>query len=129
MIEKEKEIEIEIGIEIGTEIGTENGIRDIIENMIRDHIVKKDILGKHKFWLLFALILQYYKYYMHLNWINYIFNDYRSHRGKDRGDKYKDSFSEGLKRDDKSSSDSEWVYFLSLLYYNFLHIILCLKII
>lgn len=31
----------------------------------------------------------------------------RSHKGKDRGDKYKDSFSEGLKRDDKSSSDSE----------------------
>lgn len=31
----------------------------------------------------------------------------RSHRGKDRGDKYKDSFSEGLKRDDKSSSDSD----------------------
>lgn len=35
---------------------------------------------------------------------------HRSHKGKDRGDKYKDSFSEGLKRDDdKSSSDSEWV--------------------
>jgi len=32
---------------------------------------------------------------------------FRSHKGKDRGDKYKDSFSEGLKRDDKSSSDSE----------------------
>lgn len=44
---------------------------------------------------------------MYLNLINYIFNGYRSHRGKDRGDKYKDSFSEGLKRDDKSSSDSE----------------------
>jgi len=44
---------------------------------------------------------------MYLNLINYIFDDFRSHRGKDRGDKYKDSFSEGLKRDDKSSSDSE----------------------
>jgi len=100
-IEKERET----GIEIGT--GTEKGIRDIIENMIGDHIVKNDILGKRKIQLQFALICENNLNYMYLNKINYIFNNYRSHRGKDRGDKYKDSFSEGLKRDDKSSSDSE----------------------
>lgn len=54
VIEKEKEIGI--GIEI--EIGTENEIRDTIENMIRDHIVKNGILGKHKFRLQFALICE-----------------------------------------------------------------------
>lgn len=58
---------------------------------------------------------------MYLNLIDYIFNGCRSHRGKDRGDKYKDSFSEGLKRDDKSSSDSELVHFefIMLLYLTF----------
>lgn len=35
------------------------------------------------------------------------FVHFRSHKGKDRGDKFKDSFSEGLKHDDKSSSESE----------------------
>lgn len=44
---------------------------------------------------------------MNLNLIHHIVYVYRSHKGKDRGDKYKDSFSEGLKRDEKSSSDSE----------------------
>lgn len=42
-------IVIEREIEIGTE--TETEIRDIIENMIGDHIVKNDILGKRKFQL------------------------------------------------------------------------------
>lgn len=40
-------IERETGIEIGIE--REKEIRDIIENMIGDHIVKNDILGKRKF--------------------------------------------------------------------------------
>jgi len=41
VIEREREIEIE----------REKGIRDLIENMIGDHIVKNDILGKRKFQL------------------------------------------------------------------------------
>lgn len=45
MIENVIVIEREIEIEI------EKEIRDIIENMIGDHIVKKDILGKRKFQL------------------------------------------------------------------------------
>jgi len=49
VIENVTAIERETGIEIEIERGKE--IRDIIENMIGDHIVKNDILGKRKFQL------------------------------------------------------------------------------
>jgi len=47
------EIEKETGIEIGTE--REKEIGDIIENLIEDHIVKNDILGKSKIQLQFLV--------------------------------------------------------------------------
>lgn len=47
VIEIESVLEIGIGIEIEIEIEIEIKIKDILlENMIGDHIVKNDILGK-----------------------------------------------------------------------------------